>query len=904
MPHMPRMGNAGRQLKSFFWRPAVEQEVDAELAFHFEMTIRELMERGMTRDQARAEAASRFGNIDTVAAECEQFGRERDRNASRAEVRTELQQDVTFAVRQLARARSFTAVAVLTLALGVGATAAVFSALYAVVLRPLPFANPDRVVVVQRTLKGEASSVSPAEFVELRDHATGFQHIAAGLLQNGYTLMQGDVPEMVGGGRVTHDFFKVFGVAPILGRQFDATEDLVGAPHVAMISHRFWISHFNGDGRVIGKSMHLDGEAYTVIGVMPASFDLTKDSEDIWTPLAFTPEDIEHTGAHYLASFGRLRDGVTRIQATDQATRLIQGLVARRSDTHGSVTDQGAALVPYIDEFVGRYRGLFYILLGAVSFVLLIACTNVANLVLAHGTARARELAIRAALGAGRGRLIRQLLTESLVLSAGGALLGVGVAYAILRGVRAISPEGIPRLEQASIDWRVLAFTLALALLCSVIFGLVPALRAAGPSLQGTLRESGRTATGGAGRDHLRGVLVAAEVALAMTLLTGAGLLIHSAWLVQHVSPGFDPRGVLAARIVLPGARYADAGAVTHTYARIRDDAEQTPGVAAAALSSVVPLSGSSMHSSVRRDGMLPQDAPSANLRLVSPGYFGTMSIPIRVGRDLTARDDESAPRVIVINEALAHRLWPGIRLADILGKRIDAISEKKDVPEYREVVGVVGDLHDAALSKPMDAEFYLPVPQTPPTLWPLIQRSLVLIVRAANPALDGMALKKPIQQMVAHVDPALPLADAKTMTDYIKGSLATARFDTILLSMLGAIALTLAIVGVYGVVAYFVTQRTQEIGIRMALGATPKQIWQHVVRRGLSPIVIGVAIGLALSAVTAGVLENQLFGVKTTDPWTFTAVAALLGAVSLVATYVPARRAMRVAPIVALNAG
>jgi putative ABC transport system permease protein len=361
---------------------------------------------------------------------------------------------------------------------------------------------------------------------------------------------------------------------------------------------------------------------------------------------------------------------------------------------------------------------------------------------------------------------------------------------------------------------------------------------------------------------------------------------------------------VLTSRILLPAAQYPDGAAIARTFARIRDEAARIPGVGLAALGAVVPLSGSSMNSSVRAEGTSgPETAHTADLRLVSPDYFAVMSIPRRAGRDLTLRDDATSPKVVMINEALAHKLWPGQPLGAILGRRIDAVSNKRNESEFREVVGIVGDLHDAALTKTVDPEFYIPIPQTPEALWPFLARSLVVVVKAANPSINPATLKKPLQQAVARVDRSLPLADAVTMSDYVRASLATARFNTILLSALGAIALALAMVGVYGVVSYFVTQRTQEIGIRMALGATPTHIWRHVVRRGLSPIVVGVVMGFALSMFTVGVLRSQLFGVQPTDPATFGGVGALLLAVSLVATYVPARRAMRVAPVVALNA-
>ncbi|MEP7348126.1 MAG: ABC transporter permease, partial [Gemmatimonadaceae bacterium] len=408
-------------MKAFFRRVAVEDEVGNEFAFHFDMTVRELMETGMTNEQARAEAARRFGNVESVADQCGRLGRERDRNANRAEFRAEFRQDLYFAIRQLNRARSFTGVAVLTIALGVGATAAVFSALYAVVLRPLPFDQPERVVAVQATLKGEALALSAAEYLELRENAKGLEWMAAALGQYGFTLTDGDVPELIGGGRVGRDYFAVFGVHPIVGRTFDASEDTPGHDHVVVLSHRFWISHYAGDNGVVGRSIHLNSEQYTIIGVMPASFDLQAESDELWTPLAITSEDAARTGAHYLGAVARLRQGVTIAQARDQATTILRGLAARTRTDASPISDRGVQLTTVSEKLVGDYRALLFILLGAVSFVLLIACTNVANLLLSRGTTRATELAIRAALGAGRGRLLRQMLTESLMLAMAGA---------------------------------------------------------------------------------------------------------------------------------------------------------------------------------------------------------------------------------------------------------------------------------------------------------------------------------------------------------------------------------------------------------------------------------------------------------------------------------------------------
>jgi predicted permease len=463
-----------------------------------------------------------------------------------------------------------------------------------------------------------------------------------------------------------------------------------------------------------------------------------------------------------------------------------------------------------------------------------------------------------------------------------------------------VAPEDIPRLEQAGVSWRVLGFTLAVGLASSVVFGLVPALRAAGPRLLGTLREGARGSAGG--RDPLRAVLVAAEVALAIALLVASGLFIRSAWLMQRVDPGFKPKGVLTARLLLPAARYPDGPAIVRAYETIRDEAARIPGVASASIVSVTPMSGSQMKSAVTPQNLAPGERPpTANMRLVSSNYFATMGIRILAGHDISRRDVATSPGVLVINEALARRLWPTADPREALGKRLQALSPKND-PHYYEVVGVVSNLHDAGLNVPPQPEFYAPITQTPELIWPLIQRSLVIVLRGTNPGTPPESFVKPLRRVVASTDPLLPLADSRTMESFLRSSLETARMNTVLLSTLGAIALFLAMAGIYGVVSYFVSQRTQEIGVRMALGASPRMIWAFVVRRGLAPIVLGLAAGVGLSLLTTTVIRQQLYGVGPHDPATFIAVSAGLLLVALVATYAPARRAMRVAPAVALN--
>lgn len=885
-------------------RLSVSREVEEEIAFHIEMTTRELVTAGLSPENARAEAARRFGSVDVVNAACQQLGRSRERRSKRAEVHLEILQDLRIALRQLIRAKAFTVIAVLTLALGIGATSTVFSALYAVVLRPLPFVNPERVVVLQSSEMGELLSPTAAEFVAMRDHVPEFSHVAAAVQSAGFTITDGELPQLVGGARASASFFEVFAVKPELGRVFTREDDMPGRNNVVVLSHRAWVSRYNSDAGILGRTIHLNGESHVVIGVMPAVFDITNDGDELWVPLALTPEALANSGSRYLSVFARLAPGVSLEKARAAATAVERTTVANFPERKTPASKASIAITPFADDLIGSFRSLLLILLGAVGFVLLIACTNVANLLLARGTARAKELAIRAALGAGRGRLIRQLLTESVLLALIGAVSGIGLAFVLLQVLLRVSPADIPRLNQAHIDWHVIAFTLVTAAVCSLFFGLVPALRAAGPQLQGTLREGGRESAV-SGRGPLRQMLVACEVALAMALVTGAGLLIRSVWLLQQVNPGFEPRGVMTARILLPESRYASGASIVRAYAEMRMGAQQLPGVTTAALVSVLPLSGSQMKASLFSDkqNSATDKAFGANLRLASGDYFRTMQIPVLAGRDIANSDNVSAPPVIVVNEQLAHKLWPDVASRNVLGRRINALALSRAEPHWMTVIGVVGNIRDGSLATPVEPEFYIPVEQTPEHIWPYLQRSLVLLVRGANAESPATTFTTPLAKVVKSVDATVPLAEARSMASFVQSSMETARFNTLLLSTLGGVALTLAMVGVYGVVAWFVSQRTHEIGVRMALGATPSAIWQLVAYRGLKPIIAGMFCGVALSLITSSVLQDQLYGVSKGDPITFAMVAALLLGVSALATYVPARRAMRVSPVEALTA-
>jgi putative ABC transport system permease protein len=876
-------------------RPSVDDEVRSELDFHLEMVTRELIESGMRPDAARAEAMQRFGDRAAVDDACRRLGRQRERHRARAEYLLELKRDVQFALRQLARARGFTFVAIVTLALGIGATAAVFSVLRAVALRPLPYAEPDRIVSINgRSIDGSASSAGGAEFAAWSARTEAFEHTAAAILGAGFTLTNRDVPEIRAGGYVSWQFFRVFGVAPMRGRDFMPDDDRPGAAPVVLISERLWTERYASDPSLVGRTIAVDGVPRTVIGIIPRYFDLTGDSEDMWIPLALTGEQLANANSRFIRVFARLRAGVSLQQAQDIAEREERALAARTAAAN--ITD--AVVKPYTDEVVGDYRGRMLVLLGAVLFVLLIGCVNVANLLLARGALRARELAIRAALGAARDRLLRQLLAESLVLALAGALIGIALAFALVPAMIAIAPSGVPRLGDTRIDATVLAFALGVALVSSVLFGLFPAVRATRPELQQMLREGGRGAS--SGRDRVRSVLVAAEVALALTLLAGSGLLVRSAMLLSRVDPGFNPENVLTARIVLPAASYSDSTRIVDAYRRIREEASRIPGVESAALVGVVPLSGSSMQAGVSPEGraLTSKERLASNLRMASTGYFATMRIPILEGRDLTERDDASAPRVALINQAMAKRLWPG---ESAIGKRFRGLGvDRSHNPVYIEVIGVVGNLHDASLATDVVPEFYLPYQQTPGALWNALQRSLVVVIRTKS---DPEGFVRPLREAVARVDRSLPLADSNTMTALLARSLAASRLNMALLTSLGVLAFVLAAIGVYGIVSYFVSQRTREIGVRIALGATARQVWTLVVGRGMAPIVAGAILGLAGAIAGGSVLRSQLYGVTTTDPLTLAAAVLVLLLSALAATYVPARRAMRVDPTVALGA-
>ncbi|HKG94566.1 MAG TPA: ABC transporter permease, partial [Gemmatimonadaceae bacterium] len=816
-------------------------------------------------------------------------------------------QDLRYGVRQLLRSPVVTLVAVVTLALGIGANTAIYSVVNSVLLRPLPYKDPERIMLLRtRWPKGQLGTVSGGNFNDYRTESRSFEVMSAivGASFNVIDIAPGGAatgaePERIFGARATWDFFKSGEMAPLLGRYFLPSEDTPGANKVAVLSYPFWEQHFGADRNVLGREVLLNGERHTIVGVAQKAYTLSTNDEQLWVPLALTPEKLALHDEYSYQIVGKLKPGVTREQAQQELARIHKGILARFPQN--IPVGQTADVTPLHDVLVQSYRTQLLVLLGAVGFVLLIACGNVANLLLARATARQKEIAVRAALGAGRWRIVRQLLTESVVLSLVGGAAGLFVASLGIRFLVSMSPPGVPRLDQAGLSPDVLGFTLLLTLLSGIAFGLVPALRAGRTDLQGTLREGGKGASSGAGgaRDRLRGALVVTEIAGALVLLVSAGLLIRSSLLLSAVRPGFEPSNVLSARVALPRADYSDPARVVRTFERIAQETANIPGAQAAAVVSSLPLQGGWSNGLVAEGKA--QDDPAnfidSNMRIATPDYFKVMGIRLVRGRTFTAQDDASAPKVMVINETLARTAFPG---QDPIGKRLSCCEKGPDGgPSFKTVVGVVSDLRAWGLGAEIHPEFYMSIQQAPADAWDWGQRAMSVVVRAtSNPA----ALAPGVRQVMRGVDPTVPVYNIRTLDEIVSLSTASSRFNTLLLTMLGATGLILAAVGIYGVIAYFVTQRTHEIGLRMALGASATKVLGMVVRQGMLLAAAGIAVGSVAAYGATRALASLLYGVTPTDPITFIGVGALLAFVALLACLVPARRATRVDPMVALR--
>ena len=875
-----------------FWRPRVPEEVDEELAFHAEMRARELIAGGMDPVAARQEAQRRLDGLGRTRRSLHALGADRNQHMTRMQYFGELRQDIVFTVRQLVKNPGFTATAVLTLALGIGATTAIFSAVYAVVLQPLPLRDPSRLLLVGEIWEGRPQVMSVGNYVDVNTAVPDFDNGLAAVNYANYNLADETAPERVVGARVTFNYFDVMGVRPMLGRTFPADEDRPGNDRVVVLSHRLWTRRFGGSGSVVGRPLRMNGVTYEIVGVMPEWFDMSIDSEELWTPIAFTDAQRAMHDEHYLAVYGRLKAGTSRQQAQGRLDAVAARL---RHDFPKDDETISFGMVPFVEQFVGDVRPRLLTLLAAVGLVLLIACGNVANLLLARGATRAREIAVRTALGAGRGRIVRQLLTESVVLALMAACAGLLLARGFLTQLMAWSPTNVPRLEQARIDPIALGFAMAIALASSVLCGLAPALRASRRDLHTGLRDGGRGSTGGL-RDRLRGTLIVAEVALSLLLLVGAGLLIRSAIVLQRTDTGFEPRGVLSARLTLPTTSFTEPAHIVETLRRIDEAAAAVPGVGSAAISSYAAMGGGGGTNGLVPEGREPVAANFINstLRVITPSFFETMGVRIVKGRNFGEDDRAGGQRVMIVSARLAAVAFPG---QDPIGKRISCCEPGPG--GFKTIIGVAADIRSRGPAVAPRPEFYLPIAQVPDVAWGWNRTMYVLVRTTGNPS----ALVQPLNAAVARIDRDLPLFDVKTMDERLARSLATARFNTLLLTLLGAIGLALAASGIYGVIAYFVSQRTQEIGVRMALGATATSVVRLVLGQALRPVGIGAALGVAAALGASRVLSSQLFGVSPTDPLTIAAVLATLIGVAVLASIVPARRAAAIDPTRALQA-
>jgi putative ABC transport system permease protein len=799
-----------------------------------------------------------------------------------------LLQDLRYAVRTMFKQPGFTAVAIIALALGIGANTAIFTVVNGVLLRPLPYDHPDQLVWLWDTPPqlGTAPTSLP-DFLDWRDQNQSFEHLAAYVSGNMFADA-GDGVRDTTVGLVTPETFALFRVSPILGRTFTDEETQPGRYRVAVLSQAMWKSRFGSDPNVLGQTIQLSGAAYTIIGVLPAGFSFPNDAQ-LWRPLPIDPKTLNR-GPHYLRVVGRLKPQVSLAQAQAEMSAIAERLAQQYPE---KIAGHGIKLDLLSDVVIGDIRPALFVLLGAVGFVLLIACANVANLLLARSGARQREIAVRTALGASRGRIVRQLLTESIVLSFIGGAFGLLAAVWGVDSLVSMSPDTIPRAREIAIDPRVASFTLLISIATGVLFGLAPALQVSKPDLTDALKESGRS-TAGVRRNRLRNLLVIAEVALSLVLLVGAGLMIRSFERLSYIDPGFKPARVLTMGVSLLPNKYPEDERVGLLVSQLVERSTAAPGVLSAGAISDLPLSGSNTSDSFTIEGrpaVAKVDEPSTEYRVVTPHYFESMSIPLLAGRDFSDADTRQSPNVAIINEAFARRHFAG---EEPLGHRLKLQGQQRD-PLL--IVGVVGNVRDFGLDEQPTPGLYVPYLQDP--LSETYKRSMTIVARTKS---DPGAAAEPLRAELTAFDKSLPVYSIKPMTEYLRDSLSRRRFNMVLLSIFGGVALLLAAVGIYGVISYGVTQRIHEIGIRMAVGAQSRDILKLVVGQALVLTLAGVAVGLAAALALTRLMTSLLFEVSATDPLTFSAISVLLTVVALAACFVPARRATKVDPIIALR--
>jgi putative ABC transport system permease protein len=797
-----------------------------------------------------------------------------------------IRQDLTFALRMLRKAPGFTLAAVLAIALGIGANTAIFTVVKQVLLQPLPYPDPERIVDVNEYARGRATAVSPPNGRDWRDGNRTLEALSF-YNEQVLTLTGNGEPSRISAGVVDARIGGVMRVPPLAGRAFTDDDMRPSARKVAILGYDLWQRAFGGDRAVVSRQIMLEGEPYEVVGVMPRGYDFP-DGSDAWIPLQVDGASYgdNQRGAHYISAVGRLRDGVTAQQASADLDRIEQDLARRFPSWVDGYT---VAAVPLLTTIVEPVRQPLLILFGAVAFVLLIACVNVSNLLLARATTRTGEIAVRSALGAGRGRLIRQLLAESIVLSLAGGAAGLLLASWGVKALMAVAPSDLPRASGVQIDAVVLAFSVAISIVSGIVFGTAPAVVASSPDLTVFLRDAGRDGRSGGARGRLRAALVTAQVALALVLLAGAGLAIRSFQRLTTVDPGFRTADVLTFDISLPSAAYPTDASQRQFFRDYTERIRNLPGVAEAGAVMFPPVTRSGFGGSFTIYGR-PQNADEGNaqVRSVTPGYMEALSIPLKAGRLFAAQDSESGPRVAIISESAARRYWPG---ENPVGRQIRVhVNESGRQP--REIVGVVGDVRTRGMETAPVPVIYTPHAQYGP-------ESMTVVVRAPG---DPGTLLPGLKGALAALAPGVAIGRARMMDDLVSASVAQPRFRTLLLTIFAAVSLALAAVGLYGVVAFSVSQRRSELGLRIALGADPRHVLRLVLREGMTPVAIGILLGLGGAALMARLMKALLFGVDPFDPLTFAAVAMALACVGLAACYIPARRATRVDPAAALR--
>jgi putative ABC transport system permease protein len=805
--------------------------------------------------------------------------------------------DIRYGVRTLLKRPGFTFIAVLTLALGIGANTAIFSVVNAVLLRTLPFREPDRLVMVWEDASFAGfprNTPAPANYADWKAQNQVFEEMTA-FDERSFNLTGDGEPEKIEAYGVTANFFGLLGITPVLGRVILPEEDKPEANKVVMLSYSLWQQRYGGERSVVGRELLLNGEKYTVVGVLPAGFQFMESRIGLWVPIAFTSETIAQRGSHYLTVVARMKSGVTLAQANADIQTIQQRIAHDHPDQAGRL---GAYVMPLRDQLTGDMRRPLLVLLVAVGFVLLIACANIANLLLSRAATRSREIAVRTALGASRVRIVRQLLVESLLLATAGAVCGLVLAWASFAFLQRLIPDGLSLSTKLNLDLQVLGFTLLLALLTAVVFGLVPAFQASKIDLNGALKQGGGRTGLNAGGNRLRSAMVVSEVALALVLLVGAGLLIQTFLKLRDQYSGLRPENVLTLRTVLPRSKYAEPPQRAVFYKQVLERVSSLPGVVSAGYTTTVPLAWKGGTSGFFPEGRTVERASAeglsydANHRQVSADYLKTMGIPVLRGRAISDGDDERAMPVAVVNDTMARQYWPG---EEAIGKRFKLGDPEDDIP-WMTVVGVAGDVRQMGIDEPVKAEMYLPYGQIKDFAF-YSPRDLVI-----RTAVDPLSIVAAVRNEIHQIDPAQPISNVRTMDEVLGEETASRRLGMTLLTIFAALALLLATLGIYGVLAYFVVQHTQEIGVRVALGAQRRDILGLVLRKGLGLTLLGVAIGLGVAFALTRLMASLLFGVSTTDPLTYAAIALLLTAVALVACYLPARRATKVDPMVALT--